>query len=116
MTKSMIRSDDDSDGHAWDQHRPLDDTRHGHHADQVRVAGRAIFLAFGRKLQEHRHRVLPAGVVVGRNPRHRPIRLCKLLQCVMPSTTPLLSSLRPSITSVTLIDVVIIIAAIVSSN
>ena len=116
MTKSMIRSDDDSDGHAWDQHRPLDDTRHVRQADQVRGSVLAPLLAFGHKLQEHRHRVLLAAVLVGHNPRHHEIRLCKLLQCVMPSTTPLLSSLRPSITSVTLIDVVIIIAVIVSSD
>ena len=109
--KSMIRSDNDGDGHALDLHRPCDVIRHARQADQVRVPGLALLLALGHKLQEHRHRVPLAAVLVGRNPRHHPIRLCKLLQHVLPSTTPLLSSPWPSMTSVTAIDMVITIAA-----
>ena len=42
-------------------------------ANQVPSAGACAALSLGHKLQEHRHRVLLAAVLVGRNPRHHPI-------------------------------------------
>ena len=73
--KSMIRSDDDDDVHALDLHRLRDVQRHPLQADQVRKAVPTHLRPRGHKLQEHRHRVLPAAVLVGHNPRHHPIRL-----------------------------------------
>ena len=100
-----------SDVHAFDLHRPPDVFRHVRQADQVKIPVLAILRPRrGHKLQEHRHRVLLAAILVGHNPRHHPIRLCKLLRRMLPSPTPLLSSPWPCITHVNAIDIVVIIA------